>query len=650
MRGRRTAHLQIRKQLTDRPPTKRPVAAGEVKIMNNQTTTFEAAAGAAPVRTAPASPHAKPANQHAHHSTDVRARQVPNRLLAHALRYALAGLAIFPCRGKVPLTEHGYLDATTDLETIAGWWQRWPSANIGLPMAPNGLMAIDVDPRNGGTLAALDLPADLKTWRAATGGGGQHIVFAAPAGVDDVPATLGPGIDVKFHGYIVVDPSVHPDTGKVYRWLPNQSPWDIDQPAPVPANLLERMTLQAAPQAAKTAPADHEHAQTRPDGATVPLDVVESALRSIGPWDGPYPWWLSMFMAVHSEHPGQDGLAVAEAWADGKPGVNGKPSEVARKWAGFDPNGGVGIGTLLREARQHGWIDPRKVQQADVDEVIPAHWRITQEDYDTCPMCRALYVERFSDGTVRRFHRYCRQPGCVCARKAKIREQLRCVFSWKGVRTEIIPGGDKGWRSWRRQAKRLIGTHFRGIPQPDGNTLAVYESDYGEDLDGLLEVAAAALLMVPEGKILRTPRERKAPADVVDAAAEPALTAELVKPRAHSVELLCVHQRWHDKGFLAVLDRLGIAYRRGALDTLRTDPLDDSQFVALRSALMFAIPGAAVWPISAYGPPPKIGHSPPTKTATVEVLAGDLHPDIRAMMRREAWRQVETHGRKGKNR
>ena len=623
--------------------------------MNQSQTTAVAAAAAAPATATANRPTRTQVDQTcSHFSTGVPSRQAPNRMLAEALRLGMLGLAVFPCKGKVPLTEHGYLDASTDLETIAAWWRRWPSANIGVPMAPNGLIAIDVDPRHGGTLAALSLPADMKTWRAVTGGGGAHIVFAAPAGVDDVPATLGPGIDLKFNGYVIVSPSVHPDTGKKYHWLPNQSPWDIDQPAQVPAALLERMTRQDAPQAAKPAICDHEHAHARTEGATVPLDVVESALRSIGPWDGGYHWWIAILMAIHSEYPDGDGLAVAEAWADGAPGVNGKPSEVSRKWAGFDPDGGVGIGTLLREAKQHGWTDPRQATQAAKaeDETIPEHWRITREDYDTCPvLCRPLYVERFSDGTVRRFHRYCRQPSCICARKAKIREQLRCVFTWKGVRTEVIPGGEKGWRSWRRQAKRLIGTHFRGIPQPDGNTLAVYESDYGEDIDGLLEVAAAALLMIPDGKILRTPRERKAPAAVVElvaAAAEPALTAELVKPRAHSMEVLCVLQPWHDRGFLAVLDRLGIAYRRGALDTLCSDELDDNQFVALRAALMFAIPGALVCPNSAYSTTSKIGQSQPTEPARVEVLAGDLHPDIRAMMRREAWRQVEIHGRKAR--
>ena len=540
----------------------------------------------------------------------------------------------------------------------AGWlWRKTPH-NIGLLVGPDHVV---LDEDEVAYLRRFGVePGKLRTPTAQSQSGSYHFWFKHP-GVD-LPASIGArydadgnriprtGADVMTgNKQVLVQPSiVQRADGSIgrYQWLDGLSIFDVE-PAELPAALLTALLALMQPRC------DHKPAQPRPDGATVPLDVVESALRSIGPWDGNYFWWLALLMSVHSEHPDGDGLAVAEAWADGKPSEHGKPSEVARKWHSFDAGGGVTIATLLHEAKKHGWIDPRQAAQLDEDEDIPEHWRITQADYDTCPMCRALYVERFSDGTVRRFHRYCRQPDCVCARKAKIREQLRCVFSWKGVRTEVIPGGDAGWRSWRRQAKRLIGTHFRGIPQPDGNTLAVYESEHGETRDEVLEVAAAALMMVPKwtdedgkehSKILRTPRERKEPDS---ATAETAVPAAEVKPRAHSVEVLCVLQRWHNKGFLAVLDRLGIVYRRGSLDTLRTDPLEDTQFVALRSALMFALPGAAVCPNSAYGTTWQLGQAKQSQPAGVEVLAGDLHPDIGAMIRREAWRQVETHGRKG---
>ena len=544
--------------------------------MNNSPQTT---AAAAPERTATARPTPNHRNQRLNYdSTGVPARQSPNRMVAHALRYGMAGLAVFPCNGKVPLTGRGHLDATTDLETIAAWWRRWPSANIGLPMAPNGLIAIDVDPRHGGTLAALDLPADLKTWRAATGGGGQHIIFAAPAGVDDVPATLGPGIDVKFNGYVIADPSVHPDTGKVYHWLPNQSPWDIDQPAQVPAALLERMTRQAAPQAAKPAICDHKPAQARTEGATVPLDVVEDALRSIGPWDGGYFWWLSMLMAIHSEHPDADGLAMAEKWADGNPGEHGKPSEVSRKWAGFDASGGVGIGTLLREAKKRGWIDPRR-NSIDDETDVPEYWRITDDDWHACPICEPLYVQRFSDGSVRSHHKWCRRAICPVWRKVKARKALGPAVGWAGVRYETVPAED--WRAFRETARAALGNHWLGIPQADGSMLAVYESADGETLEAVLQVAAAALLAMPRGKnarkISRPRRDRTRQAEPVP--------TEPVKPRPKAVERLAVVNWKQCRRLVNALDALAIPWTQRNHGAWETEPLTEPQTIAVRAAV-----------------------------------------------------------------
>jgi len=66
-------------------------------------------------------------------------------LLAAAIHYAELGYPVFPCAPGTnrPLTEHGFKDATGDIEQIERWWTKWPEANIGLPAA--GLLVIDVD-------------------------------------------------------------------------------------------------------------------------------------------------------------------------------------------------------------------------------------------------------------------------------------------------------------------------------------------------------------------------------------------------------------------------------------------------------------------------------------------------------------------------
>src|SRR4051794_27802286 len=88
---------------------------------------------------------------------------------AHALAYAEQGWAVWPirpCTKGIPYVAHGCRDATDDADTVAGWWRRWPWANIGA-LVPQGQVVCDIDPRNGGSLR-LDLLPETLTVR--TGG------------------------------------------------------------------------------------------------------------------------------------------------------------------------------------------------------------------------------------------------------------------------------------------------------------------------------------------------------------------------------------------------------------------------------------------------------------------------------------------------
>jgi hypothetical protein len=146
-----------------------------------------------------------------------------SRFVTAALVYVSLKLAVFPCvpRRKEPLTPHGHLDATTDIDVIARWGRQWPGANVAIACRPSKLAVVDVDPRHGGddSLAELErryepLPA---TWRSLTGHGGWHEVFQAPTDVTLLDGALAPGIDFKANGYIVVPPSLHP-SGRHYVW------------------------------------------------------------------------------------------------------------------------------------------------------------------------------------------------------------------------------------------------------------------------------------------------------------------------------------------------------------------------------------------------------------------------------------------------
>lgn len=155
---------------------------------------------------------------------------------AAALELAAMGIYVFPLavNDKMPVTLHGYQDATTDPKRINEMWQRRPNANIGIATGASGLVVIDIDirPYYNGWRAFDDCLERLgelpgPTRMASTPSGGAHLYFRAPDGFE-IPISasrLGEGVDVRAHGgYVVCPPSVI--DGKRYGW-------DITEPAKV---------------------------------------------------------------------------------------------------------------------------------------------------------------------------------------------------------------------------------------------------------------------------------------------------------------------------------------------------------------------------------------------------------------------------------
>jgi len=142
---------------------------------------------------------------------------------SHALAYARAGLEVLPLvpGGKLPhrLAPHAMHSATSDPDVVRDWWVQAPTANIGIRPA-EGIVVVDVDPRNGGAsrLAALVREHGhlSPTWTAWTGGGGLHVWYRAPG---PYRKRLALGVDLKAHttGYVVAPPSLH-GSGRRYAW------------------------------------------------------------------------------------------------------------------------------------------------------------------------------------------------------------------------------------------------------------------------------------------------------------------------------------------------------------------------------------------------------------------------------------------------
>ena len=146
-----------------------------------------------------------------------------------ALRFAAAGLPIFPCEpgGKRPLTGAGFLDATRDIESVAAWWRSSPQANIGMPTGqPSGVDVVDVDVKADGTgfptfhRAVDEGLLDGEIARVRTPSGGLHIYFPATSSPQRCWQAARSHIDFRGDGgYVVVPPSVAlgPSGAKSYR-------------------------------------------------------------------------------------------------------------------------------------------------------------------------------------------------------------------------------------------------------------------------------------------------------------------------------------------------------------------------------------------------------------------------------------------------
>jgi hypothetical protein len=199
--------------------------------------------------------------------------------LASALAFVRHGHAVFPLHWPVThngqrvcscgrlcgkqaakhpyarLVPHGHRDATLETGIAKLWWGlRVPDANLGV--CTEKLVVIDVDPRHDGDESFQVLEREYQiplTWQVLTGGGGRHVLFAAPDGVEisNVVAEnmenppLGPGIDVRARGgYIIAPPSKH-ISGRPYAWSVDHHPADLPL-APAPAWLVEKLARRVS--------------------------------------------------------------------------------------------------------------------------------------------------------------------------------------------------------------------------------------------------------------------------------------------------------------------------------------------------------------------------------------------------------------------
>lgn len=145
-------------------------------------------------------------------------------MIRAAIALAKRGMAVFPClpSNKLPMTEHGCKDATTDPETIEALFGERPDCNIAIATgSASGIFAVDVD--------GVDAEAELRRLEAEHGAlpktvevisaRGRHLYFKVPdLPVRNSASKIAVGIDVRGEGgYVLCPPSIHP-SGKRYEW------------------------------------------------------------------------------------------------------------------------------------------------------------------------------------------------------------------------------------------------------------------------------------------------------------------------------------------------------------------------------------------------------------------------------------------------
>lgn len=251
--------------------------------------------------------------------------------------------------GKHPQAElapHGHQDASVDEQVIRDWWAVDPSAGIGISLAQSGLLALDIDPQNGGreSLEALEASHGVmhSDCVAITQGGGEHRIFLAEPDMT-YPGTLGAGLDLKHHGYICVAPTLGPSG--VYRWESGRSPLSQSrpaQPSPLPSLIASKARAPVNYSLTERGGAPVATAQT--------FDDLRSALKHVDADD--YTTWVNVGMVLKPY--GENGYKIWTEWSAESEKFDAAAQR--KKWErDIDEPHSITYRSIFRMAIDNGW-------------------------------------------------------------------------------------------------------------------------------------------------------------------------------------------------------------------------------------------------------------------------------------------------------
>ena len=166
-------------------------------------------------------------------SRTVSGPDIAHQNLAVALNFASLELPVFPClakpkgdkKAKSPHTPQGFYDATTSLEQIKAWWEKWPDALVGLPTgATTGLSVLDgdIDSETGKPVGEQQIVENSLSHPEAvlirTPSNGVHLIFSYLAGSKTSSKQVASHIDARGDGGYIVAPECIMPNGAQYTY------------------------------------------------------------------------------------------------------------------------------------------------------------------------------------------------------------------------------------------------------------------------------------------------------------------------------------------------------------------------------------------------------------------------------------------------
>ena len=186
-----------------------------------------------------------------------------HQTLETARAYARAGARVLPLRpkSKAASLNDWPNNASTDQNQITKWFGNGTAYNIGLAM---GTWAHTATDKTYLVCVDIDMHGDtngIEAWQqlvaqhgdqgapfiADTATGGMHLVYVSPVELTNETGALPNGIDVRGQGgYIMTEPSTHPDNGRKPKWRAGSS-WPTAKPGLMPQWLLDIIQTKPEP-------------------------------------------------------------------------------------------------------------------------------------------------------------------------------------------------------------------------------------------------------------------------------------------------------------------------------------------------------------------------------------------------------------------